>query len=126
MIAILATKLASGRQRIPTKPEASINIIGHVPTKSQAFHRSGCPIMSFTRPILFWIAMLAAAKFCCRSSPAICLDPVANRIERLGMNRLVATLYPRESDFDAEEHYRRGENRREVNNGPVAFTSFDV
>src|SRR5262249_47687064 len=61
-------------------------------------------IMSFTRPILFWIAMLAAViavvallrevllPFVAGMVLAYLLDPVANRIERLGMNRLVATL----------------------------------
>jgi len=60
--------------------------------------------MSFTRPILFWIAMLAAViavvallrevllPFVAGMVLAYLLDPVANRIERLGMNRLVATL----------------------------------
>src|SRR6516225_7819892 len=62
------------------------------------------PIMSFTRPILFWIAMLAAViavvallrevllPFVAGMVLAYLLDPVTNRIERLGMNRLVATL----------------------------------
>src|SRR6516164_6769962 len=60
--------------------------------------------MSFTRPILFWIAMLAAViavvallrevllPFVAGMVLAYLLDPVANRIERLGLNRLVATL----------------------------------
>jgi len=60
--------------------------------------------MSFTRPILFWIAMLAAViavvallrevllPFVAGMVLAYLLDPVANRIERLGVNRLVATL----------------------------------
>ena len=60
--------------------------------------------MSFTRPILFWIAMLAAViavvallrevllPFVAGMVLAYLLDPVANRIERLGMNRLLATL----------------------------------
>jgi len=60
--------------------------------------------MSFTRPIVFWIAMLAAViavvallrevllPFVAGIVLAYLLDPVANRIERLGMNRLVATL----------------------------------
>jgi len=60
--------------------------------------------MSFTRPILFWIAMLAAIiavvallrevllPFVAGMVLAYLLDPLANRIERLGMNRLVATL----------------------------------
>ena len=61
-------------------------------------------IMSFTRPILFWIAMLAAViavvallrevllPFVAGMVLAYLLDPLANRIERLGMNRLLATL----------------------------------
>jgi len=60
--------------------------------------------MSVTRPIVFWIAMLAAViavvallrevllPFVAGMVLAYLLDPVANRIERLGMNRLVATL----------------------------------
>jgi predicted PurR-regulated permease PerM len=60
--------------------------------------------MSFTRPILFWIAMLAAViavvallrevllPFVAGMVLAYLLDPLANRIERLGMNRLLATL----------------------------------
>ena len=60
--------------------------------------------MSFTRPILFWIAMLAAVAavvvllrevllpFVAGMVLAYLLDPVANRIEQLGVNRLVATL----------------------------------
>ena len=60
--------------------------------------------MNFTRPILFWIAMLAAViavvallrevllPFVAGMVLAYLLDPLANRIERLGMNRLVATL----------------------------------
>jgi len=60
--------------------------------------------MNLTRPILFWIAMLAAViavvallrevllPFLAGMVLAYLLDPVANRIERLGVNRLVATL----------------------------------
>jgi predicted PurR-regulated permease PerM len=60
--------------------------------------------MSFTRPILFWIAMLAAVAavvvllrevllpFVAGMVLAYLLDPVANRIEQLGANRLMATL----------------------------------
>jgi predicted PurR-regulated permease PerM len=60
--------------------------------------------MSFTRPITFWIAMLAAViavvvllrevllPFVAGMVLAYLLDPLANRIERLGMNRLLATL----------------------------------
>jgi predicted PurR-regulated permease PerM len=60
--------------------------------------------MNFTRPIVFWIAMLAALvavivllrevllPFVAGMALAYLLDPLANRIERLGMNRLLATL----------------------------------
>jgi predicted PurR-regulated permease PerM len=60
--------------------------------------------MSFTRPITFWIAMLAAIiaavvllrevllPFVAGMVLAYLLDPLANRFERLGMNRLLATL----------------------------------
>jgi predicted PurR-regulated permease PerM len=57
-----------------------------------------------TRPIAFWIAMLAAViavvillrevllPFVAGMVLAYLLDPLANRIERLGINRLLATL----------------------------------
>jgi len=57
-----------------------------------------------TRPIAFWIAMLAAViaviillrevllPFVAGMVLAYLLDPLANRIERLGVNRLLATL----------------------------------
>jgi predicted PurR-regulated permease PerM len=60
--------------------------------------------MNFTRPIIFWTAMLAsviAAVVLLRSAllpfvaggvVAYLLNPVVSRIERLGMNRLLATL----------------------------------
>jgi predicted PurR-regulated permease PerM len=60
--------------------------------------------MSITRPIVFWIAMFAAVvaviillrevllPFVTGMVLAYLLDPLANRIERLGMNRLLATL----------------------------------
>src|SRR3974390_2898070 len=60
--------------------------------------------MNFTRPVTFWIAMLAAVlavvillrevllPFVAGMVLAYLLDPLANRMERLGMNRLVATL----------------------------------
>jgi predicted PurR-regulated permease PerM len=60
--------------------------------------------MGFTRPVMFWIAMLAAVlaavvllrevllPFVAGMVLAYLLDPLANRIERLGMNRLLATL----------------------------------
>jgi predicted PurR-regulated permease PerM len=60
--------------------------------------------MNLTRPIIFWIAMLAALvavvtllrevllPFVAGMVLAYLLDPPANRMERLGMNRLVATL----------------------------------
>ena len=65
---------------------------------------SHCPVMSITRPIVFWIAMFAAVvaviillrevllPFVTGMVLAYLLDPLANRIERLGMNRLLATL----------------------------------
>jgi predicted PurR-regulated permease PerM len=60
--------------------------------------------MNATRPIIFWIVMLAALiavvtllrevllPFVAGMVLAYLLDPLANRMERLGMNRLVATL----------------------------------
>jgi predicted PurR-regulated permease PerM len=60
--------------------------------------------MTLTRPITFWIAMLAAViaavvllrevllPFVAGMVLAYLLDPLANRLERLGMNRLLATL----------------------------------
>jgi predicted PurR-regulated permease PerM len=60
--------------------------------------------MSTSRPIVFWIATFAATTaiilllrqvllpFVAGMALAYLLDPLANRIERLGMNRLVATL----------------------------------
>jgi predicted PurR-regulated permease PerM len=60
--------------------------------------------MSVPRPIVFWIAMLAAVvavvillrevllPFVTGMVLAYLLDPLANRLERLGMNRLLATL----------------------------------
>ena len=60
--------------------------------------------MSLTRPIVFWIAMLAALiaavvllrevllPFVAGMVLAYLLDPLATRLERLGMNRLIATL----------------------------------
>ena len=60
--------------------------------------------MGITRPILFWIATFAAVlaaaallrevllPFVAGMVLAYLLDPVANRMERLGMNRLLATL----------------------------------
>jgi predicted PurR-regulated permease PerM len=61
-------------------------------------------LMSITRPIVFWIAMFAAVvavvillrevllPFVAGMMLAYLLNPLANRIERLGMNRLLATL----------------------------------
>src|ERR1700736_2578520 len=60
--------------------------------------------MSFTRPVTFWIAMFAALiavvvllrevllPFVAGAVLAYLLDPLATRLERLGMKRLVATL----------------------------------
>jgi len=60
--------------------------------------------MSVTRPIVFWIAMLAAAvavvillrevllPFVAGMVLAYLLNPLASRLERLGVNRLLATL----------------------------------
>jgi predicted PurR-regulated permease PerM len=60
--------------------------------------------MSISRPIVFWIAMFAAVvavvillrevllPFVAGMVLAYLLDPLANRIERLGMNRLLATF----------------------------------
>ena len=57
-----------------------------------------------TRPIIFWIAIFAAATaivlllrevllpFVAGMALAYLLDPLAHRIERLGVNRLVSTL----------------------------------
>src|SRR4051812_13404239 len=61
-------------------------------------------VMGFTRPVVFWIAMLAALiaavvllrevllPFVAGMVLAYLLDPLANWLERLGMNRLLATL----------------------------------
>jgi predicted PurR-regulated permease PerM len=46
--------------------------------------------MNLTRPVAFWIAVLAA--FVAGMLLAYLLDPLATRLERLGMNRLIATL----------------------------------
>jgi predicted PurR-regulated permease PerM len=60
--------------------------------------------MSVTRPITFWIAMVAALvavilllrevllPFVAGMVLAYLLDPLAARMERLGMSRLTATL----------------------------------
>ena len=60
--------------------------------------------MNLARPVTFWIAMLAAVvaavallrevllPFVAGMVLAYLLDPLATRLERLGMNRLVATL----------------------------------
>jgi predicted PurR-regulated permease PerM len=60
--------------------------------------------MNLARPVVFWIAMLAALiaavvllrevllPFVAGMVLAYLLDPLANRLERLGMNRLLATL----------------------------------
>ena len=60
--------------------------------------------MSTSRPILFWIATFVAVlavaillrevllPFVAGMVLAYLLDPLANRLERLGMNRLLATL----------------------------------
>ena len=60
--------------------------------------------MSLTRPVAFWIAVLAAVvvavvllrevllPFVAGMLLAYLLDPLATRLERLGMNRLIATL----------------------------------
>src|SRR5215467_7256627 len=60
--------------------------------------------MGTSRPILFWIATFAATTavvvllqqvllpFVAGAVLAYLLDPLANRIERLGVNRAVATL----------------------------------
>jgi predicted PurR-regulated permease PerM len=66
--------------------------------------RRGSTIMSVTRPITFWIAMLAVLiavivllhevllPFVAGMVLAYLLDPMATRMERFGMNRLIATL----------------------------------
>jgi len=71
---------------------------------SRWLSRSHYPTMSLTRPIVFWIAMLAALiaavvllrevllPFVAGMVLAYLLDPLATRLERLGMNRLIATL----------------------------------
>src|SRR6185436_10782479 len=60
--------------------------------------------MNLTRPVAFWIAVLAAVivavvllrevllPFVAGLLLAYLLDPLASRLERLGMNRLIATL----------------------------------
>jgi predicted PurR-regulated permease PerM len=62
------------------------------------------PVMSLTRPIVFWIAMLAALlalvvllrevllPFVAGMVLAYLLDPLASRMERLGISRILATL----------------------------------
>ena len=62
------------------------------------------PFINVTRPIAFWIATFAAfiavivllhemlLPFVAGMALAYLLDPMASRIERLGMNRLIATL----------------------------------
>jgi len=62
------------------------------------------PIMSYTRPIVFWIAMLAALlalivllrevllPFVAGMVLVYLLDPLASRMERLGISRILATL----------------------------------
>src|SRR5215471_10030229 len=67
-------------------------------------HGHGALRMSTSRPILFWIATFAATTavvillhqvllpFVTGMVLAYLLDPLANRIERLGVNRAVATL----------------------------------
>ena len=76
----------------------------HINFDTRPLIRSNCRTMSVTRPIVFWIAMLAAViavvvllrevllPFVAGMFLAYLLDPLANRLERLGMNRLVATL----------------------------------
>ena len=65
--------------------------------------------MSLARPITFWITMLAVAivvvvllrevllPFVAGMMLAYLLDPLASRLEQLGMNRLTATLHHRRS-----------------------------
>src|ERR1700693_4866978 len=60
--------------------------------------------MNLTRPVAFWIAVLAAGvvavvllrgvllPFVAGAVLAYLLDPLATRLERLGINRLIATL----------------------------------
>src|SRR5262245_6310626 len=60
--------------------------------------------MSVTRPVAFWIAVFVAVvvavvllrevllPFVAGMLLAYLLDPLATRLERLGMNRLIATL----------------------------------
>ncbi len=67
-------------------------------------HRGGCSPVSIARPIAFWIATFAALAVVVVSLREVLLpfvagmvlaylfDPLADRIERLGMNRLAATL----------------------------------
>lgn len=83
--------------------------------------------MNLARPIPFWIAMLAAViavvvllrevllPFVAGAVLAYLLDPLATRLERAGMNRLVATLAiiglfiagcRRSDGFDGPDHRR--------------------
>ena len=60
--------------------------------------------MNLTRPVAFWIAVLAAVvaavvllrevllPFVAGMILAYLFDPLATRLERIGMNRLIATL----------------------------------
>jgi len=72
---------------------------------TRAIHALTLPLfMSFIRPIVFWVGVLAAVlavvvllrevllPFVAGMVLAYLLDPLAARIERLGMNRLLATL----------------------------------
>jgi hypothetical protein len=69
--------------------------------------------MSLTRPIAFWIAVFAAViaavvllreillPFVAGMVLAYLLDPLATRLERFGMNRLIATLRANPRQFGA-------------------------
>jgi predicted PurR-regulated permease PerM len=71
---------------------------------SERLSPSHYPTMSLARPITFWITMLAVAivvvvllrevllPFVAGMMLAYLLDPLATRLEQLGMNRLTATL----------------------------------
>jgi predicted PurR-regulated permease PerM len=83
---------------------------GGIRTSRQSPHigfdlrRACAPHYGMTRPLAFWIALLAVVlaalillreillPFAAGMVLAYLLDPLANRLERLGMNRLIATL----------------------------------
>jgi predicted PurR-regulated permease PerM len=76
----------------------------HIGFDTRSPFSSHCRTVSRTRPIVFWIAVLAAVisavvllrevllPFVAGMVLAYLLNPLANRLERLGLNRAIATL----------------------------------